>query len=209
MDLGGDPDEDDAGVLSPDELDFEDEEDVAPLGGDRYVIGADDSPDVEADASDVDALEADAGDGEGQLDPTTDEEASPAGDAAGETGGRTVTGREVKRWLGAELDELDSDYAYHITARCGGGTAHQQVATDDVGAAFDGLLVWYVRQVAGSTPVDEALGILLGESNVQVRYPTESLAAYLDDHDLDPEDSIEDLLDAVAAEDGLVLPRQR
>lgn len=213
MPKGGDSDAD-KNVLSPDELDIEAREEVASIGDDRYVIGFEGSPDVPDSADDSAATES-----------TTDGDDDSADEADRETGGdaddgpsssrsnrhsrkRRITGRDVKRWLGEELAGHDSAYAYHIAAKSRGAVNHQQLATDDIDTAFDGLLVWYARQVANGTPVDEALGILLAESSVKVRYPTERLVAYLDAHDLDPDDSIQDLVEAVDDEDGLVFPRR-
>lgn len=205
MAKGGDQDPDDGDrVLSPEDLDIEDEQDVASLGDDRYVIGPDgppSAPDTSSDSGDAD---------EGERSPQSRAEATesePAPDADRGDRDPTVTGRDVKQWLSNELDGHESRYAYHIAAKHGNDVAHQQLATNDVGAAFDGLLVWYARQVADGTPVDEALGILLGESGVQIRYPTACLVAYLDAHDLEPEDSIADLVSTVADEDGLAFPR--
>jgi hypothetical protein len=192
---------DDGRVLSPDELDIEEQDEVAAIGDDRYVIGADGEPEASGD-SDADPATQPEPTGDGQAEVTTDPEQAEPADPQ-------ITGRDVKEWLAEELESHDSDYAYHIAAKYGDDITHQQMATDDVGAAFDGLLVWYARQVAGSTPVDEALGILLGESSVQIRYPTARLIAFLEHNDLGPDDSIRDLVDTVSSQDGLVLPRQR
>jgi hypothetical protein len=194
---GGDPDPDEP-VLSPEELDIENEEDVAKLDEGRYVIGSDGPPaTTDADGSGDDAVEPAA------------EEAPEPGPADDTDPVDEITGADVKQWLGDELSRHDSTYAYHITAKSGTGVNHQQLATDDIGSAFDGLLVWYARQVAGDTPVDEALGILLGESSVQVRYPTARLIAYLEEQGFGPEDSIADLVSAVSEDDGLVFPRRK
>ncbi|MDL0134467.1 DUF7500 family protein [Halobacterium salinarum] len=194
---GGDQDDDDR-VLSPDELAIEEQDEVAAIGEDRYVIGPDGPPSAPADGA------AEGG--------APQREQPPQGDRGG--GNTTeqppepqITGRDVKEWLAEELDTHDSKYAYHIASKYGGDISHQQLATDDVGAAFDGLLVWYARQLAGSTSIDRALGILLGESSVQVKYPTKRLIAYLEANDLGPDDSIKDLVQTVDDEDGLKFPR--
>lgn len=194
---GGDQDDDDR-VLSPDELAIEEQDEVAAIGEDRYVIGPDGPPSAPADGA------AEGG--------APQREQPPQGDRSG--GNTTeqppepqITGRDVKEWLAEELDTHDSKYAYHIASKYGDDISHQQLATDDVGAAFDGLLVWYARQLAGSTSIDRALGILLGESSVQVKYPTKRLIAYLEANDLGPDDSIKDLVQTVDDEDGLKFPR--
>jgi len=192
----GDPDADEP-VLSPEELDIEARDEVAPIGEGRYVIGPDGPPST-PDTDDVDApVDRDRG---------VEADADESDDADDD---REVTGRDVKRWLGDELAGRDAEYAYRIAAKSEDSVNHQQLATDDIGAAFDGLLVWYAQQVASGTPVDEALGILLSESSVQARYPTARLIAYLETHDLGPDDSIRDLVETVSEEDGLVFPQRR
>lgn len=196
---GGDQDDD--RVLSPDELDIEEQEEVAAIGDGRFVIGPDGPPDA---PEGEDAGGADGGTGTQSGSAT--EPADGAAEAT-EPAEPQVTGRDVKEWLGEELESHDAEYAYHIAAKYGDSVAHQQLATDDVGAAFDGLLVWYARQLAGSTSIDRALGILLGESSVQVKYPTKRLIAYLEANDLGPDDSIRELVETVDDEDGLRFPR--
>ncbi|MXR21034.1 DUF7500 family protein [Halobacterium bonnevillei] len=209
MASGGDQDSEDT-VLSPDELDIEAREEVASIGDDRYVIGADGKPNVPEQPP------ADAGDESESSEEPTDESAGDATHSTRDDDGSAsrdaepeITGRDVKRWLGDELSEQDVPYAYRIAAKSGRRVNHQQLATDDIAAAFDGLLVWYAQQVSEGTPVDEALGILLSESSVQIRYPTERLIAYLETHDLGPDDTIRDLVDTVTEEDGLLFPRRK
>lgn len=213
MAQGGDPDGDEP-VLSPDELDIEAREEVASIGDDRYVIGQDGPPDTPDDLDAPDGAESADGTGETDGDAdTSDDAADPddadddpsSTDAAGADVDR-ITGRDVKQWLDGELADRDSAYAYRIAAKSGDQVTHQQLATDDVTTAFDGLLVWYAEQVADDTPVEEALGILLAESGVRVRYPTERLVASLEERDLDPDDSIRDLVESVAESDGLAFP---
>lgn len=215
---GGDQDDDDGRVLSPDELDIEEQDEVASIGDDRYVIGPDGPPD--APAEEVPADDSGGGDGGSSGDVHEDDAGAEPAQATGAAAAAEtaepaappqpepqVTGRDVKEWLAEELESHDSKYAYHIATKYGDDISHQQLATDDVGAAFDGLLVWYARQLAGSTSIDRALGILLGESSVQVKYPTKRLIAYLKHHDLGPDDSIRDLVETVEEQDGLQFSR--
>lgn len=203
---GGDQDSEDR-VLSPDELDIEAREEVASIGDDRYVIGADGEPDVPEEPAE--GTDSDPEPTEAATEGTEDESSTGGQDDVDASDEPEITGRDVKRWLGDELAKQDAPYAYRIAAKSGQRVNHQQLATDDIGAAFDGLLVWYAQQVADGTPVDEALGILLSESSVQVRYPTERLITYLETHNLGPNDSIRDLVDTVNEEDGLVFPRRK
>ncbi|CQH54945.1 uncharacterized protein HHUB_2156 [Halobacterium hubeiense] len=211
----GDPDADET-VLSPDELDIEAREEVASIGEDRYVIGPDgppDTPETDDNGDSTDDATSDGDDTATEPDQSDIEDADETPEQSATSDDtdavEEITGRDVKRWLVDELDEHDSEYAYRIAAKSGDSVNHQQLATDDIGAAFDGLLVWYAQQVAAGTPVDEALGILLSESSVQARYPTSRLVAYLEAHDLGPDDSIADLVETVSEHDGLVFPKRR
>jgi hypothetical protein len=210
---GGDQDSEDR-VLSPDELDIEAREEVASIGDDRYVIGADGKPNVPEQPTEGagDEPESDEESTDEPPEQTADSTTHSTRDGAGSASQDAepeITGRDVKRWLGDELAEQDVPYAYRIAAKSGRRVNHQQLATDDIAAAFDGLLVWYAQQVSEGTPVDEALGILLSESSVQIRYPTERLIAYLETHDLGPDDTIRDLVDTVTEADGLMFPRRK
>ncbi|UWG48039.1 Uncharacterized protein HSRCO_1760 [Halanaeroarchaeum sp. HSR-CO] len=205
---GDDPPDDNA--LSPEDLDISSEEEVSEIADGRFVIGADGPPKMEAETTEgtttskagssidrtLDELKRETG-------VETPEESSVFGD---DTSDPSLTGTDVKRWISAELDRTDSQYAYRIAAKTGESIQHQQLASDDIGTAFDGLLLWYTRQVAGGTPVEEALGILLAESSIGIRYPIAGMLAYLEDNDLEPEDSIADLLETIRDSDGLVFP---
>ena len=118
-----------------------------------------------------------------------------------------LRGSDVKRWISANLERTDSQYAYRLAAKTGDDISHQQLASDDIGMAFDGLLMWYAQQVGDGTAVEDTLGILLAESNIRVRFPVAGMVAYLDRHDLSPDDSIGELLAVIRDHDGLVFPR--
>lgn len=200
----------DDNALSPEDLDISSEEEVAEIAEGRFVIGADGPPKM-GDESAASSPRSEAG---GSIDETLDElkretgiDAPSKSSVFGAEGSDSpLTGTDVKRWISAELDRTDSQYAYRIAAKTGGSIQHQQLASDDIGTAFDGLLMWYTRQVAGGTPVEEALGILLAESSIGIRFPIAGMLAYLEDNDLEPEDSIADLLESIRESDGLVFP---
>ncbi|AOW80542.1 hypothetical protein HTSR_1366 [Halodesulfurarchaeum formicicum] len=192
----------DDSVLTPEDLDFREEEEVAELDESRFVIGAEGRPDVDKSAmgkSPEEDHRRSTPDTEAPTKKTTQQ------GAAG-TESQELRGSDVKRWIGANLRRTDSQYAYRLAAKTGENVSHQQLASDDIGMAFDGLLMWYAQQVGDGTAVEDTLGILLSESNVRVRYPVTGLLAYLEEHDLDPEDSIGDLLETVREHDGLVFP---
>ncbi|MFW6003571.1 MAG: DUF7500 family protein [Halanaeroarchaeum sp.] len=205
---GDEPRDDNA--LDPEDLDISAEEEVAEIAEGRFVIGADGPPKMEEETT-TSTPQSEAG---GSIDDALDElkresgvdgstESSVFEDTASDP---TISGTDVKRWISSELDRTDSQYAYRIAAKTGESTQHQQLASDDIGTAFDGLLLWYTRQVAGGTPVEQALGILLAESSISIRYPIAGMLAYLEDNDLEPEDSIADLLETIRESDGLVFP---
>ncbi|ALG82247.1 DUF7500 family protein [Halanaeroarchaeum sulfurireducens] len=192
-------------VLSPEELDIACEERVAEIEEGRFVIGPDGPPNAEESSSrsgDVDSDESRARTLE-DLERDANRESSVL---AGDLTDDASTGARVKRWITEDLERTDSQYAYRIAAKTGDAISHQQLASDDIGTAFDGLLMWYAQQVADGTPVEEALGILLSESRIRVRYPISGMLAYLEANDLEPDDSIADLLDAIRETDGLAFP---
>ncbi|MDR5656860.1 hypothetical protein RH831_06665 [Halodesulfurarchaeum sp. HSR-GB] len=192
----------DDSVLTPEDLDFREEEEVAELDESRFVIGAEGRPDV--DRSTIETAP------EGDRHRSTPDTEAPTKKTTQQGSAGTefqeLRGSDVKRWIGANLRRTDSQYAYRLAAKTGENVSHQQLASDDIGMAFDGLLMWYAQQVGDGTAVEDTLGILLSESNVRVRYPVTGLLAYLEEHDLDPEDSIGDLLETVREHDGLVFP---
>jgi hypothetical protein len=201
-----DPPRDDEGlpegnVLDPEDLDISDAEEVEELDESRFVIGAEGTPNVEDSPSPgTAAREATAGDPEGL--PGIDEREAETANQPPELGGS-----DVKRWITQNLRQTDSQYAYRLAAKTGEEISHQQLASDDIGMAFDGLLMWYAQQVGDGTAVEDTLGILLSESNIRVRFPVAALQAYLEENGLDPQDSIADLLAVVQERDGLVFPR--
>lgn len=198
-------------VLSPEELDIADDENVATLGGGRYVVGPDGPPN-EDKVQEVRSRLAGAVETEDAEDDPSDESDSTAATGPAETesrperGSQALSGREVKAWIDRQLTANDSRYAYRIAAKSGDRIAHQQLASDDIGMTFDALLLWYARQVGNGTAVEEVLGILLAESNIRVQYPTRRFLSYLDENDLGPNDSISDLLRCIQDDGGLVFP---
>lgn len=225
MDPPRDPEEISEGsVLSPEELDFTDEDEVEELDESRFVIGAESRPHVDG----RDQSGSDGQSNTGAKTPDTGESTASVRDSdigaeivgsskqttnEGSTGGgesqpqMELRGSDVKRWISANLERTDSQYAYRLAAKTGDDISHQQLASDDIGMAFDGLLMWYAQQVGDGTAVEDTLGILLAESNIRVRFPVAGMVAYLERHDLSPDDSIGELLAVIRDHDGLVFPR--
>ncbi|MFB6112551.1 MAG: hypothetical protein ABEJ58_00445 [Halodesulfurarchaeum sp.] len=208
---GADPPPDEP-VLAPEDLEFTHHEEVAELEEGKFVIGTEGPPNTSAVAeqsSDSTADRTDQTESSEEESPTeSGQEGTDSQTEGGSAPNSGLSGREVKRWLTAELERTDSDYAYRIAAKTEETVSHQQLASDDISMAFDALLMWYAQQVGGDTAVEEVLGILLAKSNIRVRFPTRLLTAYLSENDLEPGDDIGDLIQTVRENDGLVFPRE-
>lgn len=199
----------DGSVLEPEDLDITDEEEVEELDESRFVIGAEGRPHVENKDDSLAAFES-GRDVSGPPSKPSQAEQSPRNEADAESSEQMeLRGSDVKRWITANLRRTDSQYAYRLAAKTGDDISHQQLASDDIGMAFDGLLMWYAQQVGDGTAVEDTLGILLAESNIRVRFPVVGLIAYLEEQNLSPEDSIGELLSVIRDHDGLVFPRGR
>ncbi|WP_458190469.1 DUF7500 family protein [Haladaptatus sp. NG-WS-4] len=175
-------------VLSPDELDIEDNKRVVPLDEGQYVIGAGGRPTVPDESEEVSTVDETPQEG-GSIDVR-----------------RRIDWTDVRRWHEYDLKDVDSRYGFHIAAKSKGTISHQQIFSDDVGTVFDNLLMWYAQQVDKSTVVEDVLGILLMESNVRVRYSPRCFKGVLEAYDLSPNDSIADLFEALQDANGLVFP---
>jgi hypothetical protein len=64
------------------------------------------------------------------------------------------------------LDGLDGAYALVARARTGGETGRVRVASNDVAEAFEALVRWYVGRVAADVAPEEALAVLLANSDL-------------------------------------------
>ncbi|MFB6101865.1 MAG: hypothetical protein ABEJ73_04800 [Haloplanus sp.] len=178
-------------VITEEELDLTRHDNVSELDDGRYLVstgGPVDSPEQRANA--IDARDA------------TPEE--PPVDDPGDTG-TEITEMDVNTWLEDHFRGIDAQYGFHATAKFDDGVSRHQVVSNDVVTSFESLLIWYAQHVGGGTPVEDVLGILLAESNVSVRYPVATLTGLLKRYDLDREDSIDDLIAAVADEDAVAL----
>ena len=173
---------DDGGVLSPDELDIRNEENVVELEEGRYVI----SP----------------GGREPNVPGSVESTPSPPqpGVEEGETNGE-LTESDVHEWIEDRLRSADSKYAFDVSASFEGDLSQKALFSNDVVTTFENLVVWYAHHAGGDTPVEDVLGILMVESNLSVRFPAESLEAFAESHGLDGEDSLDSLF-GVARETG-------
>lgn len=177
-------------VLTEEELDLTRHDNVSELDDGRYVVSTGSGP-----TSD-DAAEARADARESVLD---DSDADPVDDTP------EITEMDVNAWLEDHFRTIDAQYGFHATAKFDDGVSRHQVVSNDVVTSFESLLIWYAQQVGGGTPVEDVLGILLAESNVSVRYPVRTLTGLLKRYDLDRDDTIGDLIEAVSEEQAVAL----
>lgn len=209
-----DEDAEGAGVLSPEELDILEDENVYQIEDGRFVIRADDGPDVPVD-DDEDLPIEPVGNGENdpaddpvldaEPDPDPDESTAPTADSSTtdspsnplEAGGLELDQDDLYDLLESYVSARDANYGFHITAKFEDRVDRRVVFTNDVVTSFGSLVSWYAQHAGDDTPVEDVLGILLVEMDLPVRYPTSTLERYLEAHDLDAEDSIGELLDVV------------
>ncbi|AZH25305.1 DUF7500 family protein [Haloplanus aerogenes] len=180
-------------VLTEEELDLTRHDNVSELDDGRYVVSTGGSTSDEATEAREQAREA-----RDALDPVSD-------DADAEDDEPQISEMDVNAWLEDHFREIDAQYGFHATAKFDDGVSRHQVVSNDVVTSFESLLIWYAQHVGGGTPVEDVLGILLAESSVSVRYPVRTLAGLLKRYDLDRDDSIGDLLEAVSDEQAVEL----
>jgi hypothetical protein len=173
-------------VLTEEELDLTRHDNVDELDDGRFVVSTGSGP-----TSD-EATEARA---DARRDP----------DTAAEDSETEITETAVNAWLEDHFRTIDAQYGFRVTAKFDDSVSRHQVVSNDVVTSFESLLIWYAQHVGGGTPVEDVLGILLAESNVSVRYPVRTLTGLLKRYDLDRDDSIDDLIEAVADEQAVAL----
>lgn len=178
-----DPKPEDGRILSPEELDIEEDAHVEQIDEGRYVV----SPDVRTDS----APSVSQSDSSSER-PRSQPRPQP-----------TFSDASVHEWLHENLDDTNSRYGFDVTAKFDGSVSQQQMVSNDIVTVFESLMLWYARQIDPNTPVEEVLGILLSESSVPVRYPPSSLRTLVQSTNLSPSDSIADLLATVGEDDGV------
>lgn len=162
------------GVLSPDELEITDSERVAELDDGRFVISPKDGPPV--------------------VDYDNDESEF---EFKGTSSSVELTAEDVYSWLAQRASNANAVYGFDVTGKFGDRVLHQELYSNDVTATFENLIVWFAQHAGEDTSVEEVLGILLMEANVPIKYPAPTLHALIEDAGLTPNDSIQELLDAV------------
>ena len=202
-----DADADKGPVLGPEELDIERRENVIPIDEGRYVITRDERAAERAAAIAAGRMGSrigDATDDEDADDPDAAERVNATGDGDG-SGATALSSGAVERWQERTLLDADAHYGLRLSAKSGDEVTHGEFGSDDVATVFDGLITWYAEQLDREMPVEKVIGILLAESNVRVRYPGATIRDLLAIHDLSLDDTIADLFEATADDDGVVL----
>jgi len=179
-----DPNPEDGKILSPEELELEDDEHVTQIDEGRYVV----SPDVRDDD-----------DSYGDTPSMPEPEPEPEPETPEFTDGT------VHEWLAEQMVESNASYGFDMTAKFDGEVDQQRLTSNDIVTVFETLMLWYGRQMDGSTDVEDVLGILLSESNVPVKFPPGTIKSLARSSGLAPDDSIADLIDAIEKRDGAKL----
>jgi hypothetical protein len=202
-----------SGVVEPDELDIEDDEHVRALGDNRYVVSAND-PIGKGDTprgSRGGNRQRPEGDTPIEEGPVPDAGTQPGAGDVGTPGGRenprdvssdSIDVHRARACLTERMVERNGAYGFDITAQFGEQVVQQHLQANDIVTVLDALLLWYAEHLDDETPAEEAIGILLTESDIPVKYPPKALISLVRAHGLDPEDSISELIDAAC--DGMV-----
>lgn len=211
-------------AFEPDELDIEDDEHVRVLGDNRYVVSADGpiSADESEDASGADTTEPTARRERDERPPQRDErktspqrereaDAEPRRRSTTQSQGATdsldgsLDVHRARAHLTERMAEESGAYGFDVTAQFGDRVVQQHLQANDIVTVFDALLLWYAEHLDDETPSEEAIGLLLAESDIPIQFPTGSLYALVKAHGLEGSDTIADLVDAVD-EDAIEFP---
>ena len=133
---------------------------------------------------------------------------APSRDGSPSTDSDDIDAAAVGRWLAESLSNTEFAYGFDATLSVEDEAVRHRMVSNDVTTTFETLALWFARAAAGDdadVPPERALGILLAEMDGEVTLPAAGLRKALDHHDLDPDDSIADLLAAVDRDGGLTL----
>lgn len=195
---GGPPPEgkpDKGRVLSPNDLDISEQDEVEEIDEGRYVVSTGGGPpNVPDDPGHSQGAEPGRQGGERQGGG-----GSPSAPGAG---GGFQSPEAARNLLDEELGRTRSRYGIDVVGRFDGEPARHRTVSDDVVATFENLVLWYARQVSDGTPTEEVIEILLREASVVPDPGTPNLKELLAKHDLTPHDSIAELVAAITEESG-------
>ena len=191
----GNPDPDEEGVLSPDELRLSEKEEVEEIEEGRYVVSTDGSkPDVPEKAVNKDKKS------DQRTDISRDNKSSTAS---------KIGEANIESQVEAELRDIPTEFGYRISVKYGDSVDHHRLYADDVTTTFYNLLAWYAKNLDSEMSPGEVLGILLSESDVSVQYPVKSFEQYLVDNGLSTDDTIADLLITMREDGAFDFPPQK
>lgn len=191
----GNPDPDEEGVLSPDELRLSEKEEVEEIEEGRYVVSTDGSkPDVPEKAVNKDKKS------DQRTDISRDNKSSTAS---------KIGEANIESQVEAELRDIPTEFGYRISVKYGDSVDHHRLYADDVTTTFNNLLAWYAKNLDSEMSPGEVLGILLSESDVSVQYPVKSFEQYLVDNGLSTDDTIADLLITMREDGAFDFPPQK
>lgn len=191
----GNPDPDEEGVLSPDELRLSEKEEVEEIEEGRYVVSTDGSkPDVPEKAVNKDKKS------DQRTDISRDNKSSTAS---------KIGEANIESQVEAELRDIPTEFGYRISVKYGDSVDHHRLYADDVTTTFNNLLAWYAKNLDSEMSPGEVLGILLSESDVSVQYPVKSFEQYLVDNGLSTDDTIADLLITMREDGAFNFPPQK
>ena len=171
---------------------------------------ADDNAEESAEDGDDDTEQAPRGSGGGDDDDDTAEE--PPADTdddsedAAEPPAVELTQQTVSQFLAESLTSTETAYGFDATVNIEGSVKRGRMSSDDVAETLEGLLRWYASQTTDEMEPEAALGIILAGSTLEVEYPVQSVYAMLKRYELQPEDSIGDLLSAIREEGSFTVP---
>jgi hypothetical protein len=105
---------------------------------------------------------------------------------------------------GGDTGMPDGKYSYKVSVSAGNTKLDEDGGHDDVSEAFAEFVEAYVDLVSDETPEEKVLGVLLA-SSLDVKVPAPAFKRALRSHGVSPEDSVEELFDAVREQGGFYL----
>jgi hypothetical protein len=190
-------------VLSPNDLDISDQEEVEEIEEGRYVVSAGDGPpNVPDDPGHSRGAEPGRQGREHSERQGGNRQGGGRAPGAPGAGGGMQSPEAARNLLDEELGRTRSRYGIDVVGRFDGEPARHRTVSDDVVATFENLVLWYARQLSDETPTEEVIEILLREASVVPDPGTPNLKELLAKHDLTPHDSIAELVAAITQESG-------
>lgn len=184
------------GVVGVEELDYTEDERVARLSDQRFVISTTDGPPMPHTAPPASR--------------TTTLEAAPSESPQSSSRSKSHSGSESesatpKEQLEAQVAQLNCDHGFSVTAKFDGRVEQFDTFSNQLEVPFKELLTWCASQSANQTPAPEALGLLLIVSQVEIELPRRAVTNLLKSYGVSLDDDVADLVNAIG-EQGVSLP---